>query len=91
MPALSASNCKNSSLHEFYERVIEKIPCKKIGVIALERKLLILIYSLWKSEEEFDIKRHQMPKETSGNTELSDPLSGTAKRKNKSELVLALS
>lgn len=93
MPALSACVSKNSSLHNFYERVIEKKPCKKIGVIAAERKLLILIYSLWKSGEEFDINRHKEPqdqKTTSGNAELSVPLSGTIERKNKSETELAL-
>ncbi|UZR99077.1 transposase [Chondrinema litorale] len=79
MPALAACNSKNSSLHDFYEGVIEKKPCKKIGVIAVERKLLILIYSLWKSKEEFDVKRHQSQKEISCTIQ-----------KNKSELVLTL-
>jgi transposase len=85
MPALSACGCKNTALHEFYERVIEKKAAKKIGVIAVERKLLILIYSLWKSGEDFDRNRYQKQKTTSGNAELSVPLSGTSERKNKSE------
>lgn len=90
MPALSACRCKDTALHEFYERLIEKKPAKKVGVIAVERKLLILIYSLWKSVEEFDRNRYQDKKDTSGNAEISVPLSGTLERKNKSRPMPAL-
>jgi len=55
MPALSASKC-NPNMKEFYDRLIERKPAKKIGVTAVARKLLILIYILWKDDQEFDPK-----------------------------------
>ncbi len=53
MPALSASK-HNSELNRFYKRLVEKKPAKKIGITAVARKLLILIYILWKNNEEFN-------------------------------------
>lgn len=52
MPALCASRF-NPSMKEFYLRLSEKKPAKKIAVTAVARKLLILIYTLWKNETEF--------------------------------------
>ena len=53
MPALSAIRY-NKTLKTFYERVIEGRTIKKQGVVAVMRKLLILIYTLWKNDTEFD-------------------------------------
>jgi len=53
MPALCASK-HNVELNSFYKRLIERKPAKKIGVTAVARKLLILIYILWKNNEEFN-------------------------------------
>ena len=58
MPALSASSRKY--FKTFYEKVNDQKACKKIGVIAVEQKLLKLIYSLWKSEEVFDSRSIEM-------------------------------
>ena len=55
-PALSAVRF-NKQLKENYNRIIEKKQFKKIGLIAIERKLLLLIYSIWKSEEQYDPTR----------------------------------
>jgi len=52
MPALCAAR-HNKQLSRFYKRLIERKPAKKIGVTAVARKLLILIYILWKNNEEF--------------------------------------
>lgn len=52
MPALTASK-KISHLSQFYQRINDKNKCKKIGLIAVSRKLLILIYILWKNDEVF--------------------------------------
>lgn len=49
MPALAAST-HNANLKEFYNRINEGRVIKKQGVIAVMRKLLILIYTLWKNE-----------------------------------------
>lgn len=53
MPALSAS-VHNPSLRGFYLRLAERKPVKKIAVTAVARKLLILIYVLWKNETVYE-------------------------------------
>ena len=54
MPALVATRF-NPSLQQMYKRINERNPtCKKIGITALMRKLLLLIYTLWKNGEVFD-------------------------------------
>jgi transposase len=48
MPALSA--CKaNPNLKLFYQRLVAKGKNKKLAIIAVARKLLLLIYTLWKT------------------------------------------
>lgn len=52
-PAMVA--CRyNSTLKTNYLRIIQKKPSKMIGQVAIQRKLLILIYTLWKKDEVFD-------------------------------------
>jgi len=54
MPALSAS-FHNSKLRPVYERIAERNPTtKRKGIVAIMRKLLILMYILWKKNETFD-------------------------------------
>lgn len=51
-PAMVA--CRfNPELKQTYERIIQKKPSKMIGQVAIQRKLLILIYTLWKNNTEF--------------------------------------
>lgn len=52
MPALCCTK-HNEGLKTFYKRIIDRKPSKKIGVTAVARKLLILIYTLWKNETEY--------------------------------------
>ena len=52
MPAMSAIQC-NKTLKTFYERVNDGRTIKMLGLVAVMRKLLILIYTLWKKEEEY--------------------------------------
>ena len=52
MPALCAIK-HNPTLKKFYGNLIERKPAKKIAVTAVARKLLILIYILWKNQQEF--------------------------------------
>jgi len=54
MPALSASQHINH-LNKFYQRINEKNKCKKIGLVGVSRKLLILVYTLWKNDEYYRI------------------------------------
>ena len=53
MPAISAIK-SNPNLKAYYDRIIEKGKPKKVGVIAVARKLLLLIYFLWTNETEYD-------------------------------------
>ena len=53
MPALSACRC-NPVMKEFYQRLIAKGKNKMTALIAVARKLLLLIYALWKSNSTFD-------------------------------------
>jgi transposase len=48
MPALSACRA-NPQLKQFYQRLVAKGKNKKLAIIAVARKLLLLIYTLWKS------------------------------------------
>lgn len=54
-PAISIRNTQNPSLNNFFQRVLAKhpdIPMK--AYVAVGRKLLLLIYALWKKNEVFD-------------------------------------
>lgn len=53
MPALCASRF-NPTLQQFYKRLSERKVSKKIAVIAVARKLLILMFVLWKNDTEYD-------------------------------------
>lgn len=52
MPALCAIRC-NDKLKAFYNRLVEKKNFKMIAVTAVMRKILILIYALWKNDQEY--------------------------------------
>lgn len=52
MPALSAAK-HNEKLKQIYIRLVIKKNIKKIAVIALMRKLLLLIYTIWKNNVEY--------------------------------------
>lgn len=54
MPALSASRHVNH-LNQFYQRVNDRNSCKKIGLIGVARKLLVLVYTLWKNDEYYRV------------------------------------
>ena len=52
-PAMVASRY-NPTLKEDYQRIIKNKTSKMIGITALQRKLLLLTYTLWKKDECFD-------------------------------------
>lgn len=58
MPALCASQ-HNRALRAFYKRLVARHPDrKKIALVGVMRKLLLLIYSLWKSGQQYDPEFH---------------------------------
>jgi transposase len=56
MPALACIRY-NEPLKKFHQSLCERKPAKKIGVIAVARKLLSWVYILWKNGTEFDAER----------------------------------
>lgn len=52
MAAMTASQ-HNKNLKNFYERINEGRTIKRQGLVAVMRKLLILIYTLWRKEEAY--------------------------------------
>jgi len=52
-PAMVASRF-NPEMKKTYERLIKNKPSKKIGLVAIQRKLLVLLYTLWKKDEPYD-------------------------------------
>ena len=53
-PSIHASRY-NPHLKANYERIRSKRGIAKVGLVALQRKLLILVYTLWKKDQEWDI------------------------------------
>lgn len=51
-PAM-VSSVRNVSLRNDYQRIIKHKPNKKIGLVAVQRKLLLLIFTLWKNNEKY--------------------------------------
>jgi len=55
MPALALIRSKKSPLYQFYLRLIQRnAGGKKKAIVALQRKLLCLIYALWKTEKPYE-------------------------------------
>ena len=59
MPALSACRA-NPQLKTFYQRLLAKGKNKKLALIAVARKLLLLIYTLWKSNSVYIPNYHSL-------------------------------
>lgn len=60
MPALTAVRY-NPQLKTFYQRLIRKGKNKKLALIAVARKLLLLIYALWKNNTLYDPNYQTVP------------------------------
>jgi transposase len=64
-PALVAAR-HNQHLKIVYQRINNNKPSKMVGVVALQRKLLILMYALWKNDTVYEEREEKI---TSGNQE----------------------
>lgn len=64
-PAINVVTFKETQFVNLYERVYERTKIKMKGYVAVQRKLLCLIYTLWKKDEVYDPNFGQ----TSGNNE----------------------
>ena len=55
MPSLVAIGKKNTPLHQLYERIYERTQIKMKAIVAVQKKLLITIYYIWKNDLVYDI------------------------------------
>lgn len=67
MPALSMVRHKPKIFYDLYERLVKRNGgLKKKAIVAVQRKLLVMIYTLWKKNEKFDpdyeLKKQQVLK-----------------------------
>ena len=62
MPSMTCVRC-NTTLKQFYNRLKPNKAKPLVALVAVQRKLLILMYTLWKNEEKYDaeyeIKKQQ--------------------------------
>lgn len=58
MPSFNAINVEGD-FQDLYQRVFERTKMKMKGYVAVQRKLLCLMYTLWKKEEDFDPNKHK--------------------------------
>jgi transposase len=54
MPSLSVIRYGNKKFIQVYERIMSRNTKKKVAYVAIQRKLLTLIYALWKKNEMYD-------------------------------------
>lgn len=62
MPAISAIH-HNKRMKNLFERVYERHGriSKKIGIVSVMRKILLIVYALWKNDSEYDINYLSQP------------------------------
>ena len=54
MPAFTAVSCKERPFLNLYNRTFERHGIKMKSYVAVQKKLLIIIYSLWKNNQEYN-------------------------------------
>ena len=59
MPALNVVRFGVPEFVEQYQRIFERTKIKMKGYVAVQRKLLCLIYTLWKNKEDYDQNRYK--------------------------------
>lgn len=73
LPALNVVRYEKGVFADLYERVFERTKIKMKGFVAVQRKLLCLMYTLWKRDEKYMAKNKTG---TSREEEPAGPLSG---------------
>ena len=77
MPALNMVTYKVRPFVNLYERVYSRTKIKMKGYVAVQRKLLVILYTLYKKSEKFD---DQYQQKTIGEKE-PEPSFGQASKK----------
>jgi transposase len=66
MPALNMVRYGVKPFAALYERVYQRTGVKMKGYTAIQRKLLLLVYTLWKKDQAYDESYYNKEEETSG-------------------------
>lgn len=59
-PSLNVVRLQTGTFSQFYSRVYERTAIPMKGYVAVQRKLLYLIFALWKKEQAFDPNFHKL-------------------------------
>ncbi len=57
MPAFSAVSCKEPIFSNLYNRVYERSKIKMKAYVAVQKKILVIVYALWKNNEKYDANK----------------------------------
>jgi transposase len=71
MPALVTIRKKESAFKKLYNRVVDKSGIKMKGIVAVQKKLLVMVYHIWKNDLDYDVNFTNIQK---GELELASPL-----------------
>ncbi len=63
MPSLTAKGKKESIFGKLYQRVYDRTGVKMKGVVAVQKKLLLMIYYIWTKDIDFDHNFNQIQEE----------------------------
>lgn len=67
MPSITAAT--KGAFIPLYDRILKKTEHKKKGLVAVQRKLLVLIYTLWRKDEPFrEMETEDRPQQKKNNT-----------------------
>ena len=67
MPAFNVVRYEKGTFADLYERVFDRTKIKMKGYVAVQRKLLSLMYTLWKTDQVYD------PKKKDGHSKKEEP------------------
>ena len=54
MPAFNVVRLQQTSFKNLFERIYQRTNLKMKGYVAVQRKILVLIFALWKKNEKYD-------------------------------------
>lgn len=69
LPAFGVVRYQQGTFNNLYNRLIAKGKTKMQAYVAVQRKLLVLIWALWKKDQEYDQNYHLSTQKYSGNDE----------------------
>ncbi|WP_052738884.1 IS110 family transposase [Pontibacter korlensis] len=72
MPALSAVRFQEPRFVALYERLVKRGKTKMQAYVAVQRKLLVLLWTLWRKNEAYDPRYGQQPAEPKNNIQIQE-------------------